>query len=315
MRSNNYILALDVGGTSLKSAIISDDGHCLRKTFRTVAINSAGSREEILNTLTGTLRKSLIDAQSKDLRIRAIGISMPGPFDYERGISLMKHKFASIYKLNLKKVIIKSLSLGSDISVIFKPDSWAFLVGEAWRGAARGYQRVIGITLGTGLGSAFMVRGHIVVEGAGIPPRGWLWNLPYKEGILEDWISRRGIIRRYKELTGEELDVKEIAFRSLHGDKKGLLVFRELGEILGKCLSQIALKFKPDCIVLGGQISKSFNLFKESMVKQLESVKSLKKVARAEHIDLAPLYGIAKMALDEIENKLHYPREMSNEVM
>ena len=59
MRSNNYILALDVGGTSLKSAIISDDGHCLRKTFRTVAINSAGSREEILNTLTGTLSNNI----------------------------------------------------------------------------------------------------------------------------------------------------------------------------------------------------------------------------------------------------------------
>jgi len=313
MGTNNYVLALDVGGTSLKSAIISDEGRCLRGSFRTVAIDSAGDKEEVLEALITTLRKSLVDAQSMDLEVKAIGISIPGPFDYEKGISLMTHKFASIYRLNLRKTIIKSLGLGNKINIIFEPDSWAFLIGEMWHGAARGYQRVIGITLGTGLGSAFTVKGHIVVEGTGIPPKGWLWNLPYRGGILEDWISRRGIIRRYKELTGEELDVNEIASKGLLGDEKSLLVFRELGEILGKCLKRIALKFKPDCIVFGGQISKSFDLFKDPLIKQLKSVKSLKKIAQAEHIDLAPLYGVAKMTFDEIENRIHYPKAMISE--
>ena len=147
----------------------------------------------------------------------------------------------------------------------FENDAWTFLRGEAWRGAAQGHNRVVGLTLGTGLGSAFMVHDEIVIEGPGVPPHAWIGALPYANGIVEDKISRHGIIARYQELAGnaysENEDIKEIALRGLgHRDTNSLQVFNELGSTLAQVLNPILLDFKAECLVLGGQISKSFSL-------------------------------------------------------
>ena len=297
------VLAVDVGGTSIKLALISPEGRYIEGTFRTTPVNSMGEREEILRPFIGLLEEGMRNASEMGLEVKAIGLAVPGPFDLERGISFMEHKFSSLYGLNLRRIIAQHLGLGEELPIVFKLDSWAFVVGEAWRGAARGYRRIIGITLGMGLGSAFMVDDRVVTEGPGVPPKGWLWNLPYEEGILEDRVSRRGIVKRYKELTGEELDVKEIALRGFRGDRNGLKVFEEVGLILGRCLKSIAMEFKPDCIVFGGQISKAFDLFKDSLIRELREVRSLKKIARSPQIDLSPLYGITKMTLEELSRK------------
>ena len=302
------ILAVDVGGTSIKLALISPEGRYVEGTFRATPVNSMGGREEILGPFIGLLKEGLSDARERGLEVRAIGLAVPGPFDLERGVSLMRHKFSSLYGLSLREVIAQRLGLEEGLPIIFKLDSWAFVVGEAWRGAARGCKRVIGITLGMGLGSAFMVNGRIVTEGPGVPPEGWLWNLPYEGGILEDRVSRRGIIRRYKELTGEELDVREIALRGLRGDRNSLRVFEEVGRILGRCLRPIAMEFKPDCIVFGGRISKAFDLFKGPLMRELRGIRGLKKVAPSPQIDLSPLYGITKMTLEELSRGSRHRR-------
>jgi len=300
LREEKCVLAVDVGGTSIKLALISFEGNYIEETFRVIHVNSMGEREEILRPFIGILKKGLKDACEREVKVKAIGLAVPGPFDLERGISLMKHKFSSLYGLNLRRIIVQSLGLEKEFPIIFKLDSWAFVVGEAWQGIARGYRRIIGITLGMGLGSAFMVDGRIVTEGPGVPPEGWLWNLPYEGGLLEDRVARRGIIERYKELAGEDLDVKEIAIRGFRGDRNSLKVFEEIGLILGRCLKPIAMKFKPNCIVFGGQISKAFDLFKGPLVEELKGVHSLRKIARSSQIDLSPLYGVTKMTLEEI---------------
>ena len=297
------ILAVDVGGTSIKLALISSEGHYIKGTFRKTPVNSMSGREEILRPFIGLLKEGLRSASERGLEVKAIGLAVPGPFDLERGISFMEHKFSSLYGLNLRKIIARRLGLREKFPIVFKLDSWAFVVGEAWRGVARGYKRIIGITLGMGLGSAFMVDGHVVTKGPGVPPEGWLWNLPYEGGILEDRVSRRGIVKRYKELTGEELEVKEIALRGFHGDRNSLKVFEEVGLILGKCLKLVAMEFKPDCIVFGGQISKAFNLFRDPLTRELREVHTLKKIAQSPQIDLSPLYGITKMTLEELSRK------------
>jgi len=302
------VLAVDVGGTSIKLALISPEGRYIKGTFRTTPVNSMGEREEILRPFIGLLEEGLSNVCERRLEVKAIGLAVPGPFDLERGISFMEHKFSSLYGLNLRKIIAQRLSLEGEFPIIFKLDSWAFVVGEAWRGAARGCKRIIGITLGMGLGSAFLVNDRIVTEGSGVPPEGWLWNLPYEGGILEDRVSRRGIIKRYKELTGEELDVKEIAFRGFRGDRNSLKVFEEVGLILGRCLKPIAMEFKPDCIVFGGQISKAFDLFKDPLIRELREVRNLKKIAPSLQIDLSPLYGITKMALEELSRKSRHQK-------
>lgn len=298
-----YVISLDVGGTFLKSAIIGSDGSILDGSIQKVPINSQGSSEEIIGTFTQTLRNALEIAESQGITVMGIGIDTPGPFDFAKGISLMgrglgQDKFSSIYGINLRNEFMSRLGLKEDFPIIFEPDSWAFLRGEAWLGAAKGYNRILGITLGTGLGSAFMVNDEIVIKGLGVPGYGWLAQLPYKNGVIEDRISRRGILARYEELTGKSirgLDVIDIAQKAMKKDRISLQVFEETGTILGKALNRICSDFKPESLVLGGQISKSFSLFAEPLKSQLRSIPSLERITQAKWIDLSPLYGVARL--------------------
>jgi glucokinase len=299
-------LALDVGGTYLKSALITSRGSLIKKSFRKTLINSQGPANTIIRTFIQTLKSTLKIAENSKWQVSGIGIGMPGPFDYEKGISLMTHKFQSIYGLNLKNEIIRKLDLKQNFLIRFEVDASVFLRGEAWLGAARNCKRVLGITLGTGLGSAFLVNDEIVNKGPGIPTLG-IWCIPYKKGIVEDKISRRGILTRYKELAGEklsaDLDVKQIAFQGFeHKDRISLRVFNEFGLTLGHVLKPIVTDFEAECLVLGGQISKSFSLFATPLRKQLQEVSSLKKISRARFIDLSPLYGAAKIVFKKGAN-------------
>jgi glucokinase len=293
-------IALDVGGTFLKSAIVKPDGSILEGTFRKTCIDSQGSSEQILKTFISSIGPQLTNAKEIGAETCGIGIGIPGPFNYGKGVSLMKHKFGAIYGLNLKEELIKRLKLPQDFIIRFENDAWTFLRGEAWLGAAKGYKRIVGITLGTGLGSAFMVGDQVVLEGAGVPPNGSIYDLPYDGGILEDKISRRGIIARYKELAGrkyrESLDVKDIAISGIkYKDKFSIQVFDEMGHRLGQVLKLILSEFRAECLVLGGQISKSFILFSNPLKEELQSISTLRRITSARMIDLSPIYGAAKL--------------------
>jgi glucokinase len=304
LETEKYAIVLDVGGTSLTSAIISSKGSLLRGSRQRLSVNSKGSSEKIIGTFIRILRKVFNMAEYKNLNVIGVGVGMPGPFDYENGISLIRgvDKFEDIYGMNLKQEFIKRLNLKKDFLIRFENDARTFLMGEAWQGEAKGCNRVIGLTLGTGLGSAFMADGHIVIEGQGIPPYGWIGGLPHDDGILDDIISRRGIIARYNDLTKNSssgLDVKEIACLAEKGDKISLKVFEEFGSLLGKVSKDIIFRFGAECLVIGGQISKSFPLFKKSLVQEVKSIPSLRKVVPARRIDLSALYGEAKLVFQD----------------
>ena len=289
-----FAIGLDVGGTSLKSAVIASDGSILENSFRRTPINSKGSADSIIETFVQTLNSHL---EMVEAEIEGIGIGMPGPFDYDHGICLIPpelHKYNAIYGLNLKQKLIEQLGIKE---LRFENDAWVFLRGEAWIGAAKGYNRIIGLTVGTGLGSAFMVEDQILSKGTGVVPSGWIGGMPDGNGIIEDKISLRWIIARYKELSGEknDLSVEEIAMRGSRGDKASLKTFEEIGQKLGQTLKPIASQFKADCIVFGGQISKSFSLFSDPIESELQSVSTLKKIVPAYSIDLSPIYGAAKL--------------------
>ena len=296
----NYITALDFGGSFLKWTLAnpgSPYSSIPRKYFSKIKMNSSGSKAEILGVFLGVLETAFQTAESIKTRIMGIGISTPGPFNLGKGISLMKHKFASIYGVNLKEEIKKHFSLEENFPIKFIFDSTAFLTGEAFFGAARSFNRIIGITLGTGIGSAFMLNGKIIEKAKGLPPQGgsYLFLMPHEGGTVEDKISRKAIINRYIQMGGrfkEDIDVDKISLLADSGDLISIEVFKELGLNLGKILKPIALEFMPGCIVFGGAISKAFHLFSRPLKKELRNVASLKKITPCKFWDLSALYGV-----------------------
>ena len=300
MKIQRYALALDVGGTFLKSALISSKGSILEDSFMKIPIDSKATKGVIIGTFIETMQSNLEIAEKYELEVAGIGIGTPGPFNYDEGISLMKHKFRTIYGLNLKREFMRRLSLEKGFRIRFEVDAWSFLRGEAWLGAAQGYDRTVGVTLGTGLGSAFMANNQIVMKGPGVPPHAWIGGLPNNNGIVEDKISQRGILARYKELSenkiSENLTVREIALRGKkNNERQSLQVFEELGSNLSQVLKPVLSSFNAQCLVLGGQISKSFSLFESQLKNNLQSIPSLIEISQAQLIDRSALYGATKL--------------------
>ena len=244
MQSNQnhaeVILALDIGGTFIKSALFSG-GKLLRKLPQ-VPTCSAGTREDIENSIRLAVRQ----AETFD---RA-AVSIPGPFDYSAGIFRMKHKFAAVNGCSFRE-----LSGGTD--AVFLHDANAFLLGELTCGAARGFSRAGGVTLGTGLGAAFAVDGKPLTSPAGSPAENVsLWNKPFRGGIAEDAVSARALLAKYPAQ-----NVKEIALRAKEGDRAAQEVWLGYGSALFELLTGWSRKLAPEVIVVGGQIARDLELF------------------------------------------------------
>ena len=98
-------------------------------------------------------------------------------------MSLMRHKLPFLYGVDLRQALAPRI--GCDpVQVRFLNDADAYLLGEVGAGAAKGFGRAVGLTLGTGIGSAFAVDGRLVTPGPGVPKDGEIWNVPYE---MELW--------------------------------------------------------------------------------------------------------------------------------
>jgi len=298
---------LDIGGTTVKSGVVTEDGKLIAGTTSQAPVNSKGSIEEILSTFAQSLGKVLKYANECENTLGGIGIAMPGPFDYERGISYIKDldKYESIYGVNVKQELQQRLKLPSEFPLVFDVDSWSFARGEVWFGAGNPYSRVIVFTMGTGVGSAFAVNKRIVDEGPGLPP--WLGCIslqPYKKSVLNDYISRTYMMKHYEELTGKTIDIEEMADRAKTGEVEAILVFEEIGSVLGQFLKRHNVEeFGAECVLFGGQISKSIDLFIGPIREALSDIKSLKVILQATDIEHSALKGVAKHVFDAEPNR------------
>ena len=277
---NDCIFALDAGGTCLKYALMTADGQPLPDAQGQAHAPSGGTRQEIEAAFRAAGRFARTQADDHGLRLAGMAVSVPGPFDFDAGVSRMAHKYAAIRDVPLTPLLTAE---AGDVPVSYLHDSTAFLLGEAARGAAVGFARPTGVMLGTGLGFAAMAEGRVLVNPAQ-GPRISLWNRPFRQGICEDYASRRAILRAYG--AGPEMDVKDVADRAFAGEAKAQAVFLRLAEDMAGILAPVLKALDADTLVVGGQIAKSGTLF----LPRLEALLGL-PVRQAALIANGALYG------------------------
>ena len=190
--------------------------------------------------------------------------------------------------------------LPEKLPIIFQQDVHSFLIGEHWTGSIKGVANAAAITLGTGLGFGLMRNSEILDNGRG-GPHAVIFNLPFEDGILEDRISRRGIISQYCKYTGElekNIDVHDIALRARNEqDIPAQKVFMETGIILADELADIFDSIPITDIVFGGQISKAFDLFGSAFKKKLHDKGLTTNVVPGTNIEFSSLIGAAKAVI------------------
>lgn len=257
---DGLVLAVDIGGSHITTALVDMQQRTLlpRSLWR-AHIDSHATAEEIIGGWVDVMQQSLGNANGGT----RIGIAVPGPFDYEAGISLIKglHKYESLYGLNIKELLAKRLHLSPD-AIRFTNDASCFLQGELFAGVAEGAQSALGLTLGTGFGSS--------VAENGMAQEGTFWKTPFRETTAEEYFSTRWFLRRYEVLSGEKISsVKELALMA-HEPGYAKSIFEEFGHNLAAFLQE--QQPLPSLVVLGGNIAQAFHLFFHGLEEQLPDV-------------------------------------------
>ena len=278
------VLGVDIGGTHVTAALVDLQAKkVLPQTWTRTPLNTHGTKEEIINAWSSTIEEA---TKTNPQWSGKIGIAMPGPCDYEKGVSLIhdQDKLDALYQLNIKDLLAQSLNVkAQDIRMM--NDAGCFLKGEVYSGAAMGYKDAIGLTLGTGVGTA---RYH-----DGIADDADLWHVPFRDSMPEEYFTSRWFRKRYFELTGEKVQgAKEIAaFADVNPVARQ--VFQEYGETLAEFLDYFVELDNPEVIVLGGNITNALSLFYTALKQELEERKINIPVKKATLGENASLIGAA----------------------
>jgi len=258
----SYALGVDLGGTKISAGIVSRSGE-ITGDITKIPTEPEKPAEGIVSNICFAIEKTLKTAGCSLDNLDGIGIGSPGPLDIDNGIILTPRNLPSLHNFALKEAISKRLNT----PVYINNDGNLFVLGESWFGGGRDANIVYGVTLGTGFGSGFVINKKIFNGSTGTAAE--IWCFPYRDGIIEDYVSGRGITKSYKDKTGKEIEPKEIADNALKGDLAAVKVWIEFGEHLGVALSYAVNVVDPEIIIIGGSISKNFNLFSESLDKTL----------------------------------------------
>lgn len=282
--SDTIVLGVDIGGSHITTALIDQqNGALLPGSLHRERINSRAGANEIIRSWSKVMKQSLKAAPG----VYRVGIAMPGPFDYEAGVSFIKglHKYDSLYGLNIKHLLADQLHTEARY-IHMANDAQCFLQGELLSGAAKGYQDITGLTLGTGFGAA--------IAENGIAREARYFQMSFLESTAEEYFSSRWFIKRYKALSGKEMkNVKEIA-ADVHNTPNAMAVFHEFGSNLALFLSELCPV--PKVVLLGGNIAHTYALFSPSLQERLNEYRRQITFLLSALDERATLFGAAGIA-------------------
>lgn len=265
-----YGFGVDIGGTTIKMGFFKTDGTLLDKwEIKTNTENNGeGIFADIANAIQDKMTKENI---SKD-DVQGVGVGVPGPVNKKGEVPFCVNLGWGF--VPVEQVLSEMLG---GIPVKAANDANVAALGEMWLGGAKGYEDVVMVTLGTGVGGGIIIGGKIVsgFHGAG-GEFGHLTMFPDetekcacgRAGCLETYSSATGLVRlarRRLEKTQEEtvlrsvdcLTAKFVFDAYKDGDKVAGDVVREFADILGDGLSRIACVVDPEIFLIGGGLSKA----------------------------------------------------------
>jgi len=268
-RHQPVYLGIDIGGTNTKLGWVDNTGQCMQ--YDSFPTRADRPFSEFFKDLKTRLSKSL-ETYTGTYELVGIGIGAPianrwtGTMEAASNFSWGKVPVVAMIRENF------------DVPVVIDNDANAAAMGEKCFGSARTMKNFIMVTLGTGLGSGFVVNGSLLYGAHGFAGElGHIivdWNGRQcgcgRKGCLETYVSASGIKRTVFELFAEKMErssLRSIDFETLQaeqitvaaqrGDPIALEAFERTGKILGQKLADAVAFTDPEAIILGGGLSRS----------------------------------------------------------
>lgn len=267
-----YYIGVDLGGTSIKAAVVSEEGKILYKdNVPTLAERPA---VEILKDMAMLIKDVIKKADVKEEDMVSIGVGSPGTPDVENGVLLYANNFADFNNApirgELQKYFDKPVYLDNDANVA--------ALGESLVGAGRGYKNCVAITLGTGVGSGLIIDGkiyggsfhggaefgHTVIENGGEPctcGRKGCWEAYssataiIRDGRIAAVRNPKSLINEYVEGDLSRVNAK-VVFDAYHaGDESAIAVVKRYIHYLAVGIVNTINIIEPEVLVIGGGVS------------------------------------------------------------
>ena len=188
---------------------------------------------------------------------KGIAIGVPSIVNVDQGIVFNAVNIQSWQEVALKKYLEQRF----DLPVYVNNDVNCFTKGEHLSGAGKGYQDLVGLCLGTGLGAGIILQNKLYL-GANCCA-GEVGGVSYLDGHLDDYCSGSFFKKHYQQCGSE------LAERARSDDKQALMAFEQFAEHLAFAIKHLLLMIDPQLIVIGGSVSESFDLFIENVWKNL----------------------------------------------
>lgn len=279
------VIGIDLGATNIRGAVVDNNaiGNIVSRR-----IKSNGSVEDVLNDVYAVTDTLLKNHQP----CAAIGIGVPSVVDVAEGIV-----YDVQYIPSWKEVYLKTLMQERyNIPVYVNNDANCFAVGELYFGKGKGVDNMVGLTLGTGLGTGIITNGKLYTGyncGAGE-----IGLFPYMDNVLEYYCSGSFFNNVYG------LDGVKVFNDARAGDSRALELYAELGTHIGNAIKMAMYAYDPELIVLGGSVSHAFDYFKEAMwlsVKNFAYPKTLNRIRiEISEMQNSAIIGAAALYLDNL---------------
>jgi glucokinase len=294
---SSYGIGVDLGGTNLRIAAVDNRGTLLEKT--TLGTQVSRGRYVVLNDMVEAIR-SLATKLQRSGEMAGIGIAVPGIIEMETGIVRKSPNLPDWADYPVRNEIENALGT----SVILENDANAAALGEKWQGAARDFDSMAMLTLGTGVGGGLVFDGkvwhgmngmaaelgHMNVEPDGHPCGcGSI-------GCLEQYASATAIVRMAREALASGVDTQlrraaepgrneefnsRIVFQlAIQGDPIAQDIFNRVGRSLGRKIGDLVNALNLHMYVIGGGVSSAWEVFAPALFEELRK-RSLVYVATA----------------------------------
>ncbi len=271
-----HVLAVDLGGTKLAVALANRDGKLLQR--KNVSVDASSSLAPVKQIVE--LSRELVGGDGIKGKVAAVGVAVPG----------LVRRDGTVWAPNLngwhKMALGKRLKTALSVPVVVESDRNAAVLGETWRGAARGKNDAIVLMLGTGIGAGILSGGRLVRGAHELSGcAGWMVVTEgydpeaQRVGQLESVAAGPAIaLAAKKELArgnggllevipSESITAFEVAEAARRGDVLSIEVFLEAGRLLGYAVANLVSLFDPEIVVIGGGLARASDLFLDVLRK------------------------------------------------
>ncbi|MDD5853016.1 MAG: ROK family glucokinase [Lachnospiraceae bacterium] len=310
---SKYSFGVDVGGTTIKMGLFDLDGNVLDKWEIKTRTENGGVN--VLPDIAEAIKAKISEKAIAKEDVVGVGIGVPGPVDDNGVVYKCVNLGWGVLNINeeLGKLLDMPVKGGNDANVA--------ALGEMWKGGGQGFESIVVVTLGTGVGGGIIMNGKILTGAKGAAGEIGHIHVDDNEkdvcgcgnsGCLEQFASATGIVRlanRALEATDKktvlkagEVSAKDVWDAVKAGDEVAIEIAEKFGQYLGKGLAAVAGVINPEAFVIGGGVSKAGTILLDYIQKNytpyvFHASRDVKFTLATLGND-AGIYGAAKLVLD-----------------